>query len=424
MENKKIYVPALAYDHMDNIWKPADFQSDHTKVNGVKSLTFCTYNVWFEPHNFEIRGIELRKIMQETNADFICLQEVTFPFFKELLLTKWVQDSYFISGIQITSYHTVILSKHPCQFICIPFPTRMGRYLLYALIEINGIKTAVGTVHLESLNSAKVRKEQLDITFNEFKQYPRAFILGDHNFDWDSENKNIIPEHMDTWKVLHPDDPGYTMAKTPKYPAWRPDRILIKKDAGFTPIMIERLGMNPIPKYDHTKPSNPYEIKTPSDHYGLEAIVELDENFSTEKLIQESKETKKEDSKMAGIIWIDPTIDSQQNQGYTAQLFKYSEEQKADFASFDNLKDGIKYILANMKNYGSLKIITDLKTMQSIRDEEKESVKSIEETLKDNVKAIVFTNFLYLQQGKQASKDAGFSKCFALSSIKDVISSL
>jgi len=81
------------------------------------------------------------------------------------------------------------------------------------------------------------------------------------------------------------------------YSAWRPDKFLLKTHSNFKAKSIEIIGTDPIPKYKGNKPDVPAEIleckekknlkdllkidaksshvHTPSDHYGLEVIVEM-----------------------------------------------------------------------------------------------------------------------------------------------------
>jgi endonuclease/exonuclease/phosphatase family metal-dependent hydrolase len=75
----------------------------------VQALRFLTYNVWFEPHNFALRTVELLKIIQEQNADFVCLQEVTGNFLASLLTDPFIRSTYYVSGNYIASYGVIML---------------------------------------------------------------------------------------------------------------------------------------------------------------------------------------------------------------------------------------------------------------------------------------------------------------------------
>lgn len=66
----------------------------------IKYLKFLSYNVWFEQHNFYERAEALNKIFEESNADFICLQEVINDFYNELIKKEYVKRNYFISQVR------------------------------------------------------------------------------------------------------------------------------------------------------------------------------------------------------------------------------------------------------------------------------------------------------------------------------------
>lgn len=52
---------------------------------------------------------------------------------------------------------------------------------------------AVATSHFESLDSADIRKDQLEVAFGVLDKYPTALLMGDFNFDssWNNEEKCI-----------------------------------------------------------------------------------------------------------------------------------------------------------------------------------------------------------------------------------------
>ncbi len=57
------------------------------------------------------------RILEQSDADFICLQEVIKDFSDLIFSQKWVQDKYFVSQqYMYTWYGVMILSKWPCKF--------------------------------------------------------------------------------------------------------------------------------------------------------------------------------------------------------------------------------------------------------------------------------------------------------------------
>ena len=102
--------------------------------------------------------------------------------------------------------------------------SNMGRHLLAMSCEIDGKGKSrnvnVGCVHLESLNYAKIRKEQLRAC-NSLLPPGRSILVGDFNFcserNYDGslplENdclSDVIPSYQDVWQKLKPGDKGYT----------------------------------------------------------------------------------------------------------------------------------------------------------------------------------------------------------------------
>lgn len=55
--------------------------------------------------------------------------------------------------------------------------------------------------------------------------------MGDFNFDssWTNEQASIDPDYDDIYLTLNNGVETFTMAKTPSFPAWRPDKILVNK---------------------------------------------------------------------------------------------------------------------------------------------------------------------------------------------------
>jgi len=122
----------------------------------------------------------------------ICLQEVTPPFSQALRASQLLSATYAISDNDVGRYGCLILAKHELgpRFSEIEMATMMGRSLLVAeLVPPGGggsarawCAGAVATVHLESLNSAKVRDAQLQTANRALARYLNAVLCGDFNF--------------------------------------------------------------------------------------------------------------------------------------------------------------------------------------------------------------------------------------------------
>ena len=103
----------------------------------------------------------------ESNADFVCLQEVIGPLFKAVTNDATIRNRYYISGNKMKGYGILLLSKMPAKFYEHKFGnSSMGRSLLIAeaFYMKDGIPQSfyVATSHLESLDgNAKTRNEQM-----------------------------------------------------------------------------------------------------------------------------------------------------------------------------------------------------------------------------------------------------------------------
>lgn len=258
--------------HINSSWgniSLLDYEIPITK----SELSFITYNVWFESHNFKNRINALFLIFEKYQPDFICLQEVTQEFINGLIVQNFIKENYFISGNFKNGYDVLMLSKYPVKFYVHNFKSRMGRKLLIAetfYLKNNEIfPLLVGTSHFESLNNAPFRKIQLEDSFNILNTSKTSLLMGDFNFDpsWEQEQKVLDISYSDSFQVWKEhnslDIEGFTMPKNKMFPAWRPDRILFKN---LSLDYFEILGVDPIEQ----ELGNCYaEVYTPSDHYGL-----------------------------------------------------------------------------------------------------------------------------------------------------------
>lgn len=283
---KNFQVDTYKFSEKDNKWE--SYRNLELGVISIdqKDLSFITYNVWFDKHNWENRLKALSEIFEKHSPDFICLQEVTSEFLKFILTSEYIRKDYYVSGNFNNSYDAIILSKYPTKFYVSEFPTRMGRRLILAEVnlqrKVNNSENEytyepfiVSTAHFESLNNANLRKAQLKQTFSILNKSALAFLMGDFNFDpsWKAEQANIDKSYNDSWE-LHANqknlttEDSYTMPATESFSAWRPDRILFRDLLNvFKYDHFEILGKD---KIQVVSPDPIYsQVATPSDHYGL-----------------------------------------------------------------------------------------------------------------------------------------------------------
>jgi len=247
----------------------------------ARELKILTYNVWFESHEFQERTRALLDLIDRVDADFVCLQEVTEPFAQALCSDARLVAKYYFPNKVVSSYTVFIIARHPVVFGEVPLTTRMGRSLATAHFKLNGEPAVISTVHLESLDNERLRKGQLDAIFPYISISPFALLCGDFNFHhtWTTEQANLQSDYVDAWGSLHDisAEPGFTMPATRSFPAWRPDRIIIKSSS-WRVSNVEIIGKEPLAKYRHFADPTPLAdsiVKTPSDHYGVVATLSL-----------------------------------------------------------------------------------------------------------------------------------------------------
>ena len=437
--NSRKEVKSLIFHNYKQAWVPAKFSSKDTSITGIDAFSFLTYNIWHDQSNFEERSTELLKIIQESSADFVCLQEVTEPFLEKLKESKWVQDEYYIPDIPITKDTTLILSKMPCWFYTKEIPTRMNRFLLYAEVEVNGTPIAVANVHLESFANGQCRKSQLDATFSELSSYPKVFILGDFNFDWITENKYIASNYVDIWPLLRPNAPGYTMPKTHDFIAWRPDRVLVKMNTKYKPISIRRVGMEPLPKFQEDELSlenvdepDEHAIRTPSDHFGLLFSMEMLDYTKEEWKIagQRGREKAYRPKKRGNYVWIDGMRKGNGNETAThyEDLERAVAGEKGNLRGFEKVDDGLEDTISKLDYYDDLTLILTGFSLHEILNSWKKELKVIQDKYVHEkhfrFKIVVFTTRQNFQNAKQLCIGAGFEKYLVVTQFGDVVNSL
>eukprot|EP00002_Diphylleia_rotans_P028013 TRINITY_DN5646_c0_g1_i2.p1 TRINITY_DN5646_c0_g1~~TRINITY_DN5646_c0_g1_i2.p1 ORF type:complete len:282 (+),score=47.54 TRINITY_DN5646_c0_g1_i2:86-931(+) len=254
--------------------------------DGESRIRIVTYNIWFDGFEWERRTQGLIDVLKAANPDVICLQEVTPRVLSTLMKSYWIRKNFVMSDSgnfsSVHPYGVLILSRYPAIFHFIEFKTQMHRKLVVAEANINGQKLAFGSVHLESMDSAPIRKLQYMKAHEHLLQYDGAILVGDFNMcstrDFKgppaTENKGLMEcfsEYVDVWPFLVPDQEGFThdgkangMIRH-KYQK-RLDRIL-SRSASWAPVSVSLVGVQPL-----DSPLNSVWI---SDHFGLLAEFEF-----------------------------------------------------------------------------------------------------------------------------------------------------
>lgn len=266
-------------------------------------LRVVTWNVWFDRLLGHARQHWLFEELLAAAPDVICLQEVLPVFAAGVRESQALNAIYAMSPQGVSPYGTMMLVRHDLapQFDAIRLPTHMARTLLEARCEARIPGLHLMTTHLESLDNEDTRRKQLRRAATALSGSPPALLCGDFNFDdtktygdWlrrlpqrapdELENNvlsEVLPEFVDVWRDVHPDDPGYTFdgatnpAVQTRQNRMRLDRVMFRGgEAGWRPQAIAMLG---------TQPRDDRGTR-PSDHYGLVVDLALPEDDSRSEL--------------------------------------------------------------------------------------------------------------------------------------------
>ena len=211
---------------------------------------------------FEERRDALVVELARLRPEVIALQEVTVEHLDALYgLTEYTVEA---SESIASGYGVALLSRVPTvRMRELTLPSSMGRTLLEVELA-SGV--TIATVHLESLDEAERRREQLEIIQHRLAHRDPVVLCGDFNLLPDGgEQAAIDASWTDAWVALRPDEPGYTVDTDinsmryqikQKRTQKRIDRVLLR---GVTAATIDLVGTSPI-DIDGT---------FVSDHFGL-----------------------------------------------------------------------------------------------------------------------------------------------------------
>jgi Endonuclease/Exonuclease/phosphatase family len=156
------------------------------------ALRVVSYNIWFAELFWEERLDATVELVRSARADVVCLQEVTTRALFRLRDDPFVREDFVLSdvtGFSVHNYGVATLVRRDlvpffAGFRLVDMASNMGRRILVAEFRkaMDGAAAvAVATVHLESLNSAPVRKAQLAVASRLMAGYDTALLCGDFN---------------------------------------------------------------------------------------------------------------------------------------------------------------------------------------------------------------------------------------------------
>lgn len=265
----------LRYDNSAG-WVAATPLSDVSR----SQLSVSTFNVWFDPFFAQERYQAIADLLAPDPPDVMAFQEITDAALEVLLAQPWIRKHFLsasIVGRRVGPYGMLLLTRVPMTEVTYTrLPTRARRGFVRADLRINGARTVICSIHLDSgKRSASIRERQLGRIFGTLTLDSDAVVLGDFNMR-DGENHLIEPPFHDVWPVLRPDEHGYTedtsindmrYDSTGKKRHVRFDRVLLK-GRQWQPESIELLGSKPI------SPDHPRVF--PSDHFGVRCVFTAD----------------------------------------------------------------------------------------------------------------------------------------------------
>lgn len=258
------------------LWASAD---DKIVSQQPSELRIVTYNVLADPVHVETRVPELFRILRDSHADIMVLQEFAPWMAQKLLQETWVAGYHrpLRDNKTVIAHEYLVLSKYPIiDFYTKPLPGKQRRVFFLVTVDLAGVKTAISTCHLESLlEDGPIRTTQLDIYSEQLAPFDEAFFAGDFNFgDGEKPDSDHLPASFsDAWLIVHPQNPGFTwdieksrFAKQESFAgegSRRLDRILFKSSR-WQVVSATIIGDQPL--------DGKRRMKFPSDHFGLMAV--------------------------------------------------------------------------------------------------------------------------------------------------------
>jgi poly(A) polymerase len=222
------------------------FQGTDKKIE-LNSMKVLTFNILFDIFDKDLihtkyRIPELMKVMKESKADIIGLQEVTKEFLSELIKEDWLKKKYLISDIDgstLDPYGVILLSSIPLETLTYFKYLEKSKPILFSTFNLNGKPFGLAILHLPSDKTAQCEKKrefQLKQAVGKLKDIENSIIMGDFNFgDEDQSYAKIYENWNDLWKQKYPKSKGYTYdpdsnytakATTSKFLCKRLDRML------------------------------------------------------------------------------------------------------------------------------------------------------------------------------------------------------
>lgn len=274
--------PAYRFD--GDAWRAVSGHEPAPALPAV--LRVLTYNVLFDHHEAELlqtprRTAALLDVLRRSDADLICLQEVTPPLMQALLAAPWVRAGYYASDGPVAETVTpdgqVLLSRLPLRLVREQAFSARKRALWGEAATRQGT-LQVGVVHLTSnraQDAAAARAGQVAALLAALSRQGDVpcILAGDFNTGEGELDAPLAAAGLgDAWRALRPGEPGYTFDPSRNALAalmslrgarLRADRVL-SRGAGalqLAPESVSLVGEEPV--------GDAAEGLYPSDHFGV-----------------------------------------------------------------------------------------------------------------------------------------------------------
>ena len=217
------------------------------------SLSVLSWNVYYDDDTGEERYPKIMKQLAASNADVVCLQEVTSTFSALLKRNRQLQEYKLITESRKKRYGNAFLIKKALGAYdsdVIPLPSNMQRSGLSLSVQWDDVQLTMINLHLESMmGDTEVRIRQLE-TIRDYAERDNYVVLcGDFNFgDKENDDQALGRAYVDTGKV-HPiptyDVDRNDLADETKFffeKSRRLDRIYIKGDINATMYRVHQVS--------------------------------------------------------------------------------------------------------------------------------------------------------------------------------------
>ena len=174
--------------------------------NIMDSFKIVSYNI-LNDKSLETRTTDIINYLISTDADIICLQEVSGDFINSIKSNPILQK-YEIGITDLKSNNIIILSKFTINQISLIQLNFHKQAIKITISDKNDMDVDIIGIHLTSDYKSRAddkRREQLSIILNQLNKASQNIIIGDFNM-----TTNTIPVLSDEWIDSYGSDMTYT----------------------------------------------------------------------------------------------------------------------------------------------------------------------------------------------------------------------